>query len=868
MATIDTKELGQDYTVSAIHEINEKFEKLDIHSDNGILGLNFLNFKTEISNENNSLNFDLQKEYDSIMSYLKEKLKNIEINKTKHFQYTKKMEDLQNIMHKSINGSAVSKGTEFDQLIKFNDDLTNINQSIEYYHKFVEFENICQELDMLIVELMEDVDFLEISDDEFISGDYGAKILHLHSQLNELKRFEQIVKKLSTFDNTDKEIKNIINKFFLTVKKYDTIKEKFNKFIKNLITDLVDFIRSERFLIILIFFKILERDTEEDMEIMDTMNFLKTKQESLVIVKKVNTKKSLKEDDEAKDVFDNLICQEIIKNRICTRLVPNKMIDFFIETLNNEVTDMFGNLESTYQIDSSDINYEVLDNLEWIMNELLVVFDHLHKFCWSKFPVREIYFKVYYEHLNNLILKIIGKEPDFNNLVKILQLDQIFLKFFNKDLKFKALNWESPSIMGEKEKELLINDYLNLLGKKMDEWVHNIQTEETALFVKRDKEPSFDENKNLWILDLKNLFQMFIQQMDLCCDIGYIQIFLGCFNIFTKLILKRQRDWITLIKAELKKWIDYNQASGDLDDAKKVLEQPAGGFLEYLIAVTNDQMKGADLTVMVQDKYTQLVSAKHKEAIDSEIDLILDGYADVAKVCTNAIIDLILDDVKDNLTLVLSSKWYVNDNDTLILQTINILQDYLQDIQQFMNEYVFVTFLENLLEEIVIKYIESLNYKPMIVKKKIIIGFKKDLEMLFKFFQNYKPKKEEQSEDEEEDYTYDEMLESKFKILEYFIDLICCPLSLEDNVEDFKAIWSNLVETYYDCPVGLIHRIVKLRIKEEKEVSTSSSTNNTVKMNQLFGSCQQIKDINLKHVKDTSLDMNPVPTFVAKLSIN
>lgn len=127
---------------------------------------------------------------------------------------------------------------------------------------------------------------LEISDDEFISGDYGAKILQLHSQLNELKRFEQIVKKLSTFDNTDKEIKNIINKFFLTVKKYDTIKEKFNKFIKNLITDLVDFIRSERFFIILIFFKILERDTEEDMEIMDTMNFLKTKQESLVIVKK------------------------------------------------------------------------------------------------------------------------------------------------------------------------------------------------------------------------------------------------------------------------------------------------------------------------------------------------------------------------------------------------------------------------------------------------------------------------------------------------------------------------------------------------------------------------------------------------------
>ena len=140
--------------------------------------------------------------------------------------------------------------------------------------------------------------------------------------------------------------------------------------------------------------------------------------------------------------------------------------------------------------------------------------------------------------------------------------------------------------------------------------------------------------------------------------------------------------------------------------------------------------------------------------------------------------------------------------------------------------------------------------------------------MLFKLFQNYKPKKDDQTDEEEEDYTYDEMLESKFKIMEYFIDLICCPLSLEDNVEDFKSIWKNLITNYYDCPMNLIYRIVKLRIKEEKEVSTKSSTNNSIKMNQLFESCKQIKEVNLQHVKETSLDMNTVPTFVAKLNIN
>lgn len=41
MATINREDLGQDLMAHAIHEINENFEKLDIHSDNGILGLDF-----------------------------------------------------------------------------------------------------------------------------------------------------------------------------------------------------------------------------------------------------------------------------------------------------------------------------------------------------------------------------------------------------------------------------------------------------------------------------------------------------------------------------------------------------------------------------------------------------------------------------------------------------------------------------------------------------------------------------------------------------------------------------------------------------------------------------------------------------------
>ena len=843
------KSAETDDTATAINQLNKSLlnKTTTLHS-----------LKESLQQDTTTSKFELQKEVDTLNTLLLSKLTIFEQNKATYENYTKKINGLEQLIERNASGNR----KEDDLLMRFNENLTLMNESIKLHQQFNDFEAKCNGIEKKLDSLLK-IDFLEINEDDTIL----LELLQIHYELNELIKFEQVCKKLASVSIDDSAM--IIEKFFGKMETFDRIRSKFANLLKNIIIDLIDFVRNGKFMIIVIFFKIIERDIKEDLELDANLKFLAKKQESLTIIKKIDSKNKVNSING--NVMEEVIAQEIIQGRIKTRLEPQNVMDFFVKTLDNEVSAMFSNLEETYAINTENPDYEVLNNLDWILNELYVVFDHLHRFAFPEFPLREIYFKTFYSHLNQVILKIIAKEPDFGNLVTILQLDQSFIKTFDKGFRFKELNWQSPSIIGDIEKDSLIGDYLSLLKLKMEEWFQNIHNEEVTQFTKRSKQPSLDENGNLWLLDLKNLYQMFIQQMDLCCEIGYIKIFLGCFELFTNLLLKRQRQWMDLISKEVKNWLRYNHKDDLIGSQKKLketnadveMEPPAGGLLEYIIAVTNDQMKGADFTVMIQDKYGQLISKKHKETIDKDVDKILDGFADVAKSCTNGLIDIIMDDLAGNLQLVLSSKWYVNDNDTLVLQTLNILQDYLQDLQSFMNEYVFVTFIENLIEEFVINYIQSLNYKPLIVKKKIIIGFKKDLEMIFKFFQNYKETGTKDTEggddddDEEEDISFDEMLESKFRILEYFIDLICCPLS-SSNIEDFELIWSNLVMNYYDCPISLVYKI--LRLRKEDIIDNS-------KIDLIIKNCESLKQSSLKRQKETSLDTNLVPTFVSKLDI-
>lgn len=833
------KEANRDELAQAIHKLNK-----ELHVKTTTLQ----SLKDSLQQGTTTLKFDLRKEIDTLNVLLSSKLQAFEQSKLKYDNYVGKISELEKLIAKNAGGNR----KDDDMLMKFNGDLTLMNESIGFYKRFNGFEEECFKLETDLDALLK-IDFLDADSDDRITW----KLLETHFGLQSLIKFEQVCKKMALVSKDDSDI--IIEKFFEKMDSFARIKTKFQKLMKNMIIDLIDLLRGGKFMVILVFFKVLENDIKEDLELDANIKFLKKKQESLTVIKKVDSKSN--STVENGNPFDEIIVREIIQGRFKSRLEPNNMLSFFTATLDNEVGQMFSNVEDTYAINTETPDYDVLNNLDWILNELYVVFDHLYKFTFPEFPLREIYFKCFYVHLNKLILKIISKDPDFGDLVTILQLDQSFIKTFDKGLKFKQLNWETPSIIGENEKDSLIKDYLKLLKLKMEEWFQNIHEEEVELFITRSKQPLLDENNFLWLLDLKNLFQMFIQQMDLCCEIGYIQIFLGCFESFTNLLLKRQKQWMNLIKKEVQLWLQYSHKDDSKLKEEIKIEAPAGGLLEYIIAVTNDQMKGADFTVMVQEKYKKLISKKHQEAIDSEVDKILDGFADVAKSCTNGLIDIVMDDLKGNLQLVLSSKWYVNDNDTLILQSLNILQDYLQDLQSFMNEFVFVTFIENLIEEYVIYYIQSLNYKPLIVKKKIIIGFKRDLEMIFNFFQNFKENNNKglvkNDDDEDDDISFDEMLESKFKILEYFIDLICCPLS-EANIEDFELIWSNLILTYYDCPISLVVRILRLR---KEDVLDSN------KVNLIITNCEALKASSLKKQKETSLDMNLVPTFVSKLNI-
>ena len=121
---------------------------------------------------------------------------------------------------------------------------------------------------------------------------------------------------------------------------------------------------------------------------------------------------------------------------------------------------------------------------------------------------------------------------------------------------------------------------------------------------------------------------MFTQQVEVAAGSNQAKILVGVIEKFTNLLLDRQKHWIININNEVVRLLKYNELY-DIDPHNISPEdQCAGGLLEYLIAVSNDQMRAADYTMALSTKYGEIVSKIYEKEISKHMNVSLDGFAE------------------------------------------------------------------------------------------------------------------------------------------------------------------------------------------------------------------------------------------------
>ena len=155
---------------------------------------------------------------------------------------------------------------------------------------------------------------------------------------------------------------------------------------------------------------------------------------------------------------------------------------------------MFVEVRKEYQ---DEKKFEVLNNLDWVFNELMMVKEHVSKYCPSHWKIFEKCFEYYYDELHLLINELVESEPETIIILDILDFDKTFQQTLVKD--FGYTKKETKSVIGPEQKETLFKDYLNLIVTKMKEWFANLEKAEFDVFLERTTPPHTDSEGLLFL---------------------------------------------------------------------------------------------------------------------------------------------------------------------------------------------------------------------------------------------------------------------------------------------------------------------------------------------------------------------------------
>ncbi|AMD19977.1 HCL174Cp [Eremothecium sinecaudum] len=653
-----------------------------------------------------------------------------------------------------------------------------ISRTTDIYNKIVNFGDFCNMIDVFLNE--------NFSQDLLETG--CPRLLEIHFMLNRARDF---CDQMTIFANVSTEdVQRTVKRVFA---KLPGQIEKFDDLMTSIIYDLLEGARKENCSLLIRFFKVIDFEIREDQKIIQTRLIIKNKELEMESnrVKKLPSKLArLDENLEPKIIeypTDQALFEEIMNGTIQTRTNARGYKQFLFNAIDQAIKDLFEDVRKEY---SGSRRFEVLDNLDWVFNDLVIAKDHLSKFSPADLDMFSKYYDSYYKELNRLVLELINSEPESAVILHILDFDKMFMSTLKKDFGFSKE--QAVSIIGEKEKEKLLQDYLNLIVSKMGEWLRNLEATELSLFEQRTSPPHTDSENLLFLDGTKTCFQMFTQQVEVAAGSGQAKILVGVVERFCELMSQRQSNWMRTIGKEVKKCIQYNRKYEENPESIKKEDESAGGLVEYLVAVANDQMKAADYAVAISQKYGSMVSKVHERTIINHIEQTLDGFAEVAKCSTNGLVILIFDDLRKPYSELFSKSWYTGNQAQQISDT---LFEYLSDIRSQMNPFVYSTLVESIIEETILKFIHALKFDHVFKTKqnKFLECMKRDFEIFYKLFIQFVPNEEKH------------IIDEKFKLMEFFMDFSCSPVDI------IIETWVQCLDVYWDTPLEFLQSILKCR---------------------------------------------------------
>jgi len=429
------------------------------------------------------------------------------------------------------------------------------------------------------------------------------------------------------------------------------------------------------------------------------------------------------------------------------------------ETIDGSVQEMFEKHVEQYGEDF----LAMLENLDWIYDDLRLVQQEIVPCMPPKWNIFEVYVKYMHKRVYETVKNVVASGPDAATIIKILEWIKTYKSTMSREMGVAEGKLTPPLLDGKES--VLIDDYLHIIILKVEEWMDNLANTEKKEFMERTTSPDQDSDGKYVSGGAAIMFQMISQQIDVAANSGQGRVLAAVVEECCRVIKNRQMMWIDLLQSEVKKQIETP-------------EDVPVGFLDYTIALANDQILCADYTEAILGRTEPLVSSKYKAKITNGFSQSIDGFLDLAKFAVSIIIQIIFNDLKPVLTPIFTSSWYGGTDVNRIAAT---LQDYTEDLQSHMNDYLFETLMEDLLVEFITAYMSAAKARSTKFKMPAAIDqIRNDVRLVYGFFSRY---------------IAGDIVQEYFRIFEFLMTL------LSATKASFSADLDQLMAVYWDTPV-------------------------------------------------------------------
>jgi hypothetical protein len=372
-------------------------------------------------------------------------------------------------------------------------------------------------------------------------------------------------------------------------------------------------------------------------------------------------------------------------------------------------------------------------NLRWFFNDLNAVKQGLVPLMPKKWRIFQTYGKIYHKLMHDFLIGMIN-DPDTSsaNMLSILNWPEKYYKKMTK-LGFKQ-DELVPQVLDGREGEL-VRDFRQLIIKFLDQWLDRIFKTEKKDFAERNVDGSnldADEYGYFRTKNLVDMWRMLQEQLDAAANSERQDVTEGVVDTMILRLKSRQQNWQKMLDDEAARYYGNNP---ELEGFQ--------ALQDWLVATANDQIACIDdnedegrfaYLSSFQNKFKPLVTSQYLERADEEISTLRDGYVDLSTHCVAKFAQLIFAvDFRTVMPDFFTPKWYTG---FAMKQMVVTFEEYVGDYKTVIHHSLLDIFIEELADELLIRYLSSVKNKGAKFKRQDPYKDKifDDIQTAFAFF--------------------------------------------------------------------------------------------------------------------------------------